>query len=396
MRRKAKVLQIITRLSVGGSSNHSILLVAHLDKKDFDVTLIKGNEAADEGNLEDLLSQEEITPVLVSQLRREVSLKNDLIAFLKLYRLMSREKPDIIHTHSAKAGALGRVAAKLVGVPIIIHTFHGHLFRGYFGSSKTKLVIFIERVLSLISTKIIAVTKSQEEELLQYKIAPKRKLVNIPLGLELDAFINLDGGKGKFKSELGLEPSDLLIGSIARLVPVKGHSYLFQAAKKVISAFPNVRFLIVGDGMLRSQLEGLVNGLGIQDNVIFCGFRKDLPRIFADLDILALTSLNEGLPVAVIEAMASQIAVVAYDVGGVKDLIEPGVNGISLPFGEIDGLGESIIYLLKNARERERLGQNGRRKVYPYLHYKRMIRDVENLYTELLMNIHPGFGRSGD
>jgi glycosyltransferase involved in cell wall biosynthesis len=396
MRSKTKVLQIITRLSVGGSSNHSILLAAHLDKKDFDVMLIKGKEAAEEGNLEDSLNQKRIIPVLVPELKREVSFRNDLVAFLKLYRLMSREKPDIVHTHSAKAGTLGRLAAKLAGVPIIIHTFHGHLFRGYFSSSKSKLIVFIERLLSLISTKIIAVTESQKEELWRYKIAPKQKIVSIPLGLELDAFMDVDGRKSKFKSELGLEPSDLLIGSIARLVPVKGHSYLFQAAKIVISELPNARFLIVGDGMLRKRLEGLAESLGIQDNVIFCGFQKDLPKIYADLDILVLTSLNEGLPVAVIEAMAAQTAVVAYDVGGVKDLVEPGVNGISLPFGEIDGLGESIIYLLKNARERERLGQNGRRKVYPYLHYKRMIRDVENLYTELLMNIHPGFERSGN
>ncbi len=393
MRKKAKVFRIITRLSVGGSSVHCILLAAHLNKEAFDVTLIKGSEAADEGNLENLLIQKQVTPLLVRRLKREMAFWDDLAAFVELYRRMRQERPDIVHTHSAKAGALGRVAAKLAGVPIIIHTFHGHLFRGYFGALRTKLVILTERVLSLITTRIIAVTESQKEELFRYKIAPWRKLVNVPLGLELDALLNLEGEQGKFRSELGLDPSDPLIGSVARLVPVKGHFYLFQAARKVIAAIPKAKFIVVGDGMLKSELRDLVNSLGIQNNVIFCGFREDLPRIYADLDILVLTSLNEGLPVAVIEAMASQTPVVAYDVGGVRDLIEPGVNGISVPFGDVDGLAESIIRLLKSPRERESLGRSGRRKVYPRLHRKRMIQEIENLYTELLKKNKPGFER---
>jgi glycosyltransferase involved in cell wall biosynthesis len=388
MIRKIKVMRIITRLSVGGSSIHTILLTAHLDKQIFDSLLIKGREGKDEGDLHDLLQRKEVDPILIPELRREISFKNDLITFWKLYRIMRAEKPEIVHTHSAKAGTLGRIAAKLAGVPIIVHTFHGHLFRGYFGSKKSRLVVFIERLLALVSTKIVAVTQSQKDELLRYKIAPFQKIVSIPLGLELDLLQNSQKEKGAFRSELGLNKDDVLIGSIARLVPVKGHAFLFRAARKVIDTFPRVKILLIGDGELRNELENLASRLGIGKNVIFCGFRRDLPKIYADLDIVALTSLNEGLPVAVIEAMASQTAVVAYDVGGVKDLIEPNVTGISVPFGEIDRLAESIVFLLKNPQERERLGRNARRKVYPSLHYQRLVRDFEKFYLELTENQH--------
>jgi glycosyltransferase involved in cell wall biosynthesis len=392
MREKAKVFRIITRLSVGGSSIHTILLTAHLNKETFHSLLLKGSEGKDEGDLQDLLDRKQVDPVVLPQLKREISPKNDLMTFWKLYRWMCREKPDIVHTHSAKAGTLGRLAAKLAGVPVIIHTFHGHLFRGYFGSLKTRLVILTERLLSLISSKIIAVTQSQKEELFRYKIAPWGKLVSIPLGLELDFLQKVEADKGKLRTELGLAANCPLIGSIARLVPVKGHSYLLRAAKKVIAAVPESRFLIVGDGMLRGELENQARSLGIEDNVIFCGFRRDLSKIYADLDVVVLTSLNEGLPVAVIEAMASQKPVVAYDVGGVKDLIESGVNGISLPFGEIDKLSESIVYLLRNPEERERLGHKGRHKVYPRLHYSRLVQDIEKLYSQLMANGCPNRG----
>ncbi len=387
-KRRIKVMRIITRLSVGGSSIHTILLTAHLDKQIFNSLLIKGSEGKDEGDLRDLLQRKKIDPLLIPELRRELSFKDDLITFWKLYRLMRSEKPEIVHTHSAKAGTLGRLVAKLVGVPVIVHTFHGHLFRGYFGPKKSRLVVFIERLLALVSTKIVAVTQSQIDELLRYKIAPSQKIVSIPLGLELDLLQNLQLERGAFRSELGLDKDDILIGSIARLVPVKGHVFLFRAARKVIDNFPRVKILVIGDGELRNELENLASGLGIGKNVVFCGFRRDLPQIYADLDIVALTSLNEGLPVAVIEAMASQTAVVAYDVGGVKDLIEPNVTGISVPFGEIDRLAESIVFLLKNPQERERLGRNARRKVYPRLHYQRLIRDFEKFYLELTENQH--------
>ncbi len=247
-------------------------------------------------------------------------------------------------------------------------------------------MMLTERLLALISTKIVAVTESQKMELFRYRIAPWRKLVSIPLGLELDLLQNLETEKGKLRSELGLPADCPLVGSIARLVPVKGHSYLLRAAKKVVAAVPEARFLIVGDGMLRGELEDQVRSLDIEDSVIFCGFRKDLSRVYADLDLVVLTSLNEGSPVAVIEAMASQTPVVAYDVGGVGDLIEPNVSGISLPFGDIDKLAESVVYLLRNPKERERLGRNGRRKVYPRHHYARLVRDIENLYSQLSTN----------
>jgi glycosyltransferase involved in cell wall biosynthesis len=385
-RKKVKILRIITRLNIGGPSFHTILLTAHLNPKIFRSKLVKGEEGKQEGEMNDLLERKKVIPEVISQLGREISWKDDLLAFWKLYRLIRQEKPDIVHTHMAKAGTLGRLAAKLAGVSIIVHTFHGHVFHSYFGAVKTKVFITIEKFLALLTTQIVAVSPSQKEEILHYKIAPSQKVVCIPLGLELDLFLKAEKEKGRLRAELSLNPDHKLVGIIARLVPVKGHSFLFEAAQRVIPLFPQVKFLVVGDGPLRKELEDLVDQMDIKRNVIFLGFRKDLPKIYADLDVVILTSLNEGLPVAVIEGMAAAKPVVAFDVGGVKDLVQANFTGILVPFGDAHRLADSIMHLLKDPQECERLGQNARRKAYPYLDYRRLVKDMENFYCQLLRN----------
>jgi glycosyltransferase involved in cell wall biosynthesis len=384
--KKIKVMRIITRLNIGGPSFHTILLTAHLNPQIFSSKLVKGEEGKQEGEMNDLLERKKVIPVVIPQLGREISWKDDLFAFWKLYRLIYQERPDIVHTHMAKAGTLGRLAAKLAGVPIIVHTFHGHVFHSYFKAIKTKMFITIEKFLALFCTRIVAVSPSQKEELLSYKIAPSRKVACIPLGLELDLFLEAEKEKGRLRAEVSLNPDHKLVGIIARLVPVKGHSFFFEAAQRIISFFPQVKFLVVGDGPLRKELEDLVDQMGIKKDVIFLGFRKDLSKIYADLDAVVLTSLNEGLPVAVIEGMASAKPVVAFDVGGVKDLIQDNVTGILVPFGDVHKLADSVMRLLKDPLECERLGQNARRKAYPYLDYRRLVKDMENFYCQLLKN----------
>ena len=386
MDRRVKVLRIITRLNIGGPAFHTILLTAHLNPEIFHSKLVKGDEGKQEGEMEYLLERKKVIPIFVPELVRELSLKKDFIAFWKLYKLIRQERPDIVHTHMAKAGTLGRLAAKLAGVSIIVHTFHGHVFHSYFGTVKTKIFITIEKLLALLTTQIVAVSQSQREEILRYKIAPPKKVVCIPLGLELDLFLDAEKKKGQLRAELNLNQDHKLVGIIARLVPVKGHSFLFQAAKGVIPNLPNVKFLVVGDGPLRTELESLAVQQGIQKNVIFCGFRKDLPKIYADLDVVVLTSLNEGLPVAVIEGMAAAKPAVAFDVGGVKDLIQDNVTGILVPFGDVQRLADSIISLLENPQECERLGQNARQKAYPHFDFRRLVSDMEKFYCQLLKN----------
>lgn len=382
--KKIKVLMIITRHNIGGAASQTILLSAYLNKNRFQSTLIKGSEGKDEGNMDELAKSKKVEPIYIKELCREISLKKDLIAFWKLYQLIRKEKSDIVHTHTAKAGTLGRLAAKLAGVPVIIHTFHGNIFEGYFNSFKSRLFLIIERVLSRVSTKIIAISESQNKELLKYRIGKPHKIARIPLGLELEPFLKVEQKRGAFRKEVSLEDDIPLIGIVARLVPIKGHSYFFEAAKLVSQDFPSAKFIVVGDGELKKGLVNLVKDLGIEDKVIFCGFRNDLVKIYADLDIVVLSSLNEGLPVSIIESLAAKKPVVATDVGGVRDLVEHRVTGILVPKQDSRNLARGIMYLLKNPAEGLKFGDNGRKKVYPVFNYTSLVSETEELYENLL------------
>ncbi|MCJ7458541.1 MAG: glycosyltransferase family 4 protein [candidate division Zixibacteria bacterium] len=382
--KRIKVLRIITRQNIGGPAFHTILLTSHLDHNRFESILVKGSEGKDEGDMDELAKSKKIELIYVKELSREISLRKDLIALWKLYRIIRREKPDIVHTHTAKAGTLGRFAARLAGVPIVVHTFHGNIFEGYFSSLKSKLFLNIERLLASLSSKVIAISHSQKQALLKYKICNPGRISCIPLGLELEPFLNSEKKKGIFRKELNLDEGIPLIGIVARLVPIKGHIYFLEAAKLVSQDFPSAKFIVVGDGELRKKLMDLVTDLGIKDKVIFCGFRKNLTDIYADLDIVVLSSLNEGLPVSIIEALTAKKAVVATEVGGVRDLVENRVTGILVPKQDSKNLAQGMLYLLRNPQEGLKFGENGRKKVYPALNYTRLVSDIEELYEDLV------------
>jgi glycosyltransferase involved in cell wall biosynthesis len=387
--KKIKVLRIITRQNIGGPAFQTVLLTSHLNHDRFECILVKGSEGKEEGDMDDLAEREKVQPVCVKELSREISWRRDLIALWRLYRIIKKEKPTIVHTHLAKAGTLGRLAAKLAGVPIVVHTFHGNLFQEHFGSTRGKLFLYLERLLARITSKIIAISDLQRKELLNYKLGSPKKMVCIPLGLELEPFLRVERSKGAFRRELALDKTIPMIGIIARLVRIKGHNYFFEAARQISRDFPSAKFIVVGDGELRQELGKLVIDLGIEDKVVFCGFRKDLVNIYADLDIVALSSLSEGLPVSIIEALAAQKAVVATDVGGVRDLVENRVTGVLVPKQDPEKLAEAIIYLLRNPQEGIKLGENGRKKVYPWLNYTRLVSDIADLYESLLLERSP-------
>lgn len=383
---KIKVLTIITRHNIGGAASQTIVLSAYLNKNRFQSILVKGSEGKDEGNMDELAKSKKVEPIYIKELCRELSLKKDLIAFWKLYQLIRKEKPDIVHTHTAKAGTLGRLAAKLAGVSVIIHTFHGNVFEGYFNSIKSKLFLNIERFLAFLSDQIIAISHTQKQALLKYGIGNPDKISCIPLGLELEPFLTPENSKGNFRRELNLETNIPLIGIVARLVPIKGHNYFLEAARIVSGDFPEARFILIGDGELRGKLENLASDLGIEEKVIFCGFRNDLVNIYADLDIVVLSSLNEGLPVSIIEALAAKKPVVATNVGGVKDLVEDNVTGILVPKQDPQKLAYGIAFLLQKPEVAKNFGENGRKKVYPALNYTKLISDIEALYESLVLN----------
>ena len=380
-----RILRIIARLNVGGPAMHTILLTKLLSADRFFSTLISGQVSPSEGDMHYLADEQGVSPYIIPELGREIRWRDDVIALWKLYRLMRTQRPTIVHTHTAKAGMLGRVAAKLAGVPIIVHTFHGHVFHSYFSRRKTQFFLWIERILGKVTDAIITVSPKQREEILSYGIGHPDKVRAIGLGLELEQFVNDQVQRGKLRQDLHIAPEAPLIGIIARLAPIKGHTYFLEAARQVIEKHPYAQFVVVGDGELRGELEHYTDTLGIRSHVHFTGFRRDLPEIYADVDVVVLSSLNEGSPLTLIEALAAGKPVVASQVGGVGDLVQHEQSGFLVPPKDSKLLAEGIMRMLTLSQdERAQMGMNGRNSVYPKYHISTLVKNVETLYKELL------------
>jgi len=386
MKDKIKILRIIARLNIGGPAIHVLLLNSGLNKERYSSYLVTGEVSKGESDMTNIAKKMGIVPFIIPELKREIKFNNDFSAFLKLFRLMRKLKPDIVHTHTAKAGTLGRIAAIISKVPIRIHTFHGHVFHGYFGKIKTYLFIMIEKILAKFTNKIVVISQNQLKEIRDtYRIAPDKRYSVISLGLDLRPFLNQER-KEDIKSTLSIEKDTLLVGLIGRLVKVKNHKMFLDVAKRAIGKVPNikVKFLIIGDGLLRNELERYARHLGIWDSVIFIGWRTDLESIYKNLDIICLTSLNEGTPISLIEAMASGKAVVATDVGGVRDVVVNDEVGLLSPSGDVEKFSSNILALLRNKDKRQHMGQKAKASVSERFSKERLINDVERLYEEEL------------
>jgi glycosyltransferase involved in cell wall biosynthesis len=384
--RKVKITRIVARLNVGGPAVHIINLTAGLDPDRFDSQLIVGRPGPDEGDMGYLATQKGIDPLIIPELGRELSPLGDLRTTVKLARILRRDKPDIVETHTAKAGAVGRLAAQLVGVPLIIHVFHGHVFHGYFGPLKSEMFVNVERALARITDRIITVSPAQRRDIADvYRIAPPERVLTVPLGLGLEPFRTAKQTcHGRFRASLRVPTEALLIGFVGRLTAVKNPSLFVEAAEHVVQQFPQTRFVFVGDGELRLVLEEQIDALGLAQHVIFAGWQVDMPAVYADLDLLALTSLNEGTPVTVIEALATGIPVVATSVGGVPDVLKDQETGVLIPPGDPEGLAQAIIELLRVPEHAEALARAGQGDVLDRFGLARLVDDMESLYSALL------------
>ncbi len=391
--KKTKVVHIITRLDKGGSAETTLQTVSFLDQKKYEIFLAHGlSRESNMSNMEKELverdvSRAEAKGVKVSALPslvRRLSFKNDLLAFISIYRLIKRIKPQIVHTHTSKAGLLGRLAACLAGVPVIIHTPHGHVFHSYYGPFMTKIFVTVERFLSLMTDKIAALTDRERDEHLEQGVASIEKYVIIHSGVMLQQIMNMDIDVETGKEEFGIPQNSNVIGVVGRLVPIKGHKYLVSAAKRIIEEFDNTVFVFVGDGYLESRLKRQAESLGVRKNIIFTGWRKDVIEVLDLFDILVLPSLNEGMGKVLIEGMALGKPIVASSVGGIIDLVKNGDNGILIPPRNSDALEESIIKLIRNKDMAHKLGQNGKAKVYPEYDTFVMVRQIEELYENML------------
>ena len=402
-----RVLRIIARLNIGGPAIQAISLSDHLSRDGYKTLLVSGNVSPHEGDMAYFAEQKGVQPVILPKMGREITPIGDMNSLMDLRRIIKRFRPHIIHTHTAKAGTLGRVAGlsfnliRRSNVKIkMVHTFHGHIFYSYFGSLKTRLFIQIERFLSKFTDKIIVISPLQQRDICwRYGIAPPEKVRIIPLGFDLSGFKGRDDHRKEIRERYMLQEdqSVLLVGIIGRLTDVKNPRVLLKAAKclKTMGKGEKFRFLIVGDGELRQELITYAMELGIQNTVIFAGWQKDMPAIYDALDIVALTSLNEGTPVSLIEAMANARPVVATDVGGVRDLM--GVidqegkdgytraqHGILVSSGDGEGLARALSFIHENRKVSEEMAKRGREFVLNHYSMERLVKDIKSLYKEIL------------
>lgn len=383
MPEKLTVFRAITRLNIGGPAIHAILLTRGLQNERFRSLLVSGVAAPGEGDMLDLAARHGVRPLMVEELGREVSPLNDLLAVKRLSGLIRRVRPQIVHTHMAKAGTAARLAARLAGVPIVVHTYHGHVFHSYFSPRKTAVFLNIERALGRLTDRVIAVGDKQRRELIGYRVAPAEKIVSIPLGLEIEGLLDAEAERGRLRAELGLNGIDRLVGIVARLVPIKAHDVFLDAAAEVQRRVPNTRFVIVGDGERRAELEARARALGLGDRTFFLGWQREMRKIYADLDVVVLSSLNEGSPVAIIEAMAAGRPVVSTDVGGVGEVVADGRGGLLVPPRDPAALAEAVTAVLSDPSAAERMGRAARAAVYPKYSAGRLVGDLERLYLDL-------------
>jgi GT2 family glycosyltransferase/glycosyltransferase involved in cell wall biosynthesis len=398
---KIKILRLIARLNIGGPAIHVYLLTKGLNTERFESTLVTGKISPQEGDMSYLFESMENKPVILPELQREISLKMDFKAFFQIFKILCMVKPDIVHTHTAKAGTSARIAvcaynlfrAKHVRM---VHTFHGHIFKGYFSRPTSLMFVWIERLFAMVTDVIIAISEMQKRELAyKYRIAPADKIKIIELGFDLSPFLSCNLLKGQFRRKIGIDDDTLLIGIIGRLVPIKNHMMFLKAAKLFLENNPGipVKFLVVGDGELKHELEAYCNKQGLSNHVLFCGWVRDVPSVYADLDILSLTSINEGTPVSLIEAMSCSVPVIATDVGGVQDLLGNShlkfesdgfkicERGILCSENDAKGFAGGIKYLVNNKRLREEKANAAKLFVVQNFSKERLLRDIESLYT---------------
>jgi len=393
---KIKIIHIITRLDKGGSAENTLLTAGGLDKQIYDVLLIKGlsiesGMADDEAMaVEKSIREAEIEGVRIltlSGLVRRISPFYDFKTFFALVKILRYECPHIVHTHTSKAGILGRWAAFFAGVPIIIHTPHGHVFWGYFGRLKTSFYIILEKFTAVITDKIIALTEQEKNDHLHFRIASGDKFSVVHSGIKLDRFSNLSADPAVMRRKLGISEGDLVVGTTGRLTPVKGYRYLIEAAVNILDARPNTTFVFLGAGELSDELKKMASKLGMKEKVKFLGWRPDVAEVMSAFDLFVLPSLNEGMGRVLVEAMALGKPIVASDVGGIPALVLHGENGYLVFPGDAEHLSAAISDLLENPEKRKSMGENGKKIAADYS-ADAMVQKIDQLYRTVLQQKH--------
>ena len=402
---RIRILRFIARLNVGGPSIHVYLLTTGLDSKRFHSSLVTGRISPQEGDMGYLFQSAVEQPLIIEALQRDISPLMDTKAFLHILRLLRHERPHVVHTHTAKAGTTARLAAVIYnylfnGNAHTVHTFHGHVFSGYFSKTKSLMIVWIERLLARKTDVIVAISQTQKRDLARkFHIAPADKIKVIPLGFDLTPFLNSHQKHGIFRKSIGMEDRILLVGIVGRLVPIKNHMLFLNMAEIFLNENPelNVKFVVIGDGELRKMLADHAKMKGLGNHVEFCGWRRDLPQVYADLQILALTSKNEGTPVSIIEAMATGTPVISTDAGGVRDLLGPHEKNLAEMEGftvckrgilchndDAVGFARGLKYVISmGTTQRDQMVDEARDFVLRTFSNERLLHDMEKLYLEI-------------
>jgi glycosyltransferase involved in cell wall biosynthesis len=396
--KKIKVLRIINRFNLGGPTYNAAYLTKYLEPE-FETLLIGGVKYDEEESSEFILEKLGITPVVIPEMQRSISFKDDKKAYQKIKKIIKEYQPDIVHTHASKAGTLGRLAAAKCKVPIIVHTFHGHVFHSYFGNTKTLFYKNIERHLANKSTQIIAISDIQKEELWKdHKICKKDKLIVIPLGFDLDRFQeNITEKRKSFRKKYHLKNDEIAIGIIGRLVPIKNHQLFINTINELKKrSSKKIRAFIIGDGEEKEQLIDLLKRIDMDyvewnknpqpATVTLTSWIKDIDWANAGLDIIALTSLNEGTPVSLIEAQASNKPIVTTNVGGVENIVLKDETAFITSSNDLEQFTTALLRLIENEILRKKMGEKGWDFVKKEFHYTRLVNDMKMLYHSLLNN----------
>lgn len=385
--RPIRVLRIINRFNVGGPVYNVTYLTKYLPET-YETLLIGGCATQTEQDASYILSNHGIQAQILPSMSRSVRIFNDLKTFFILLKLIRTFKPDIVHTHASKAGVLGRIAAKTMGVRVIVHTYHGHVFHGYFNPTITKSIVYIERILGKISTKIITISTAQQQDIVtKYRIVPRNKAVVIPLGFDLSRFEKSVKNRTELRKQMNLSAHKTAVAIVGRIAPIKNHRLFIDAAAATYKKHPEeFIFYVVGDGELRNEVHDYISTTypWLNSSVIFTSWIADMTQFYPAMDVVCLTSINEGTPVSLIEAQASGIPVISTNVGGVKDVINPNETGIILNEHSAEELSNHLIELHLNRELRIKMSQNARNFVKDRYTYHRLVANVDGLYKTLL------------
>jgi glycosyltransferase involved in cell wall biosynthesis len=383
-----RILRVIARLNVGGPALHVSYLSKGLDERGYETRLVAGSVGEGEGSMEWFAGSLGVDPIFVPELQREISPLADPTAVLRLRELIREFRPHILHTHTAKAGAVGRMAALLSGgerPPVLVHTFHGHVLRGYFNTRTTQLFRALERELARHTDALIAVSPQVRDDLVHLGVAPAGRIAVVRLGLDLEQRVAADtDARTSVRRDLGLDEEEFVVGWFGRMTEIKRVEDLLHAFARARHDGLEGSLVLVGDGPLRASLEEFADDLGIADACRFVGYRADVASAYAAVDAVALTSANEGTPVSVIEAQAAGLPIVSTDVGGVRDVVVDGESGFLVPPGDVLGLARRLRDLGADPDLRRELGARGRARVVPRYSVPRLLDDMDRLYRTLL------------